>query len=116
MYCNCLVAAKERAQAGDLLLLSLPRDRVVEIISKQERGIRVCSLHANQVLSEQSEFVELVLSANSPLLGQPISASDCLRLPRKTLELLLVLDVLGCVARGLILAPFVGMFGYSGIQ
>jgi len=46
----------------------------VEIISKQERGIRVRSLHANQVLSEQSEFVELVLSANSPLLGQPICA------------------------------------------
>lgn len=67
------VRETERAQAGDLLLLSLPRDRVVEIISKQERGIRVCSLHANQVLSEQSEFVELVLSANSPLLGQPIS-------------------------------------------
>jgi hypothetical protein len=72
--CNFLVDAKERAQAGDLLLLSLPRDRVVEIISKQERGIRVRSLHANQVLSEQSEFVELVLSANSPLLGQPICA------------------------------------------
>ena len=70
--CNFLVDSKERAQAGDLLLLSLPRDRVVEIISKQERGIRVRSLHANQVLSEQSEFVELVLSANSPLLGQPI--------------------------------------------
>lgn len=66
--------AEERAQAGDLLLLSLPRDRVVEIISKQEPGIRVRSLHANQVLSEQSEFVELVLSHNSPLLGQPISA------------------------------------------
>eukprot|EP00438_Fugacium_kawagutii_P001582 Skav221824 [mRNA] locus=scaffold885:137006:146089:+ [translate_table: standard] len=66
-------SAKERAQAGDLLLLSLPRDRVVEIISKQEPGIRVRSLHANQVLSEQSEFVELVLSHNSPLLGQPIS-------------------------------------------
>lgn len=69
--------AEERAQAGDLLLLSLPRDRVVEIISKQEPGIRVRSLHANQVLSEQSEFVELVLSHNSPLLGQPISAFEC---------------------------------------
>ena len=99
MYCNFLVAAKERAQAGDLLLLSLPRDRVVEIISKQERGIRVRSLHANQVLSEQSEFVELVLSANSPLLGQPISASDCLGNP-KTLELLLVLDVLDVLLDG----------------
>ena len=57
------------------------------------------SLHANQVLSEQSEFVELVLSANSPLLGQPISASDCLGNP-KTLELLLVLDVLDVLLDG----------------
>ena len=68
--------AKERAQAGDLLLLSLPRERVVEMISKQERGIRVRSLHASQALSEQSEFVELVLSSNSPLLGQPICTLD----------------------------------------
>ena len=67
---------KERAQAGDLLLLSLPRERVVEMISKQERGIRVRSLHASQALSEQSEFVELVLSSNSPLLGQPICTLD----------------------------------------
>lgn len=66
------VRETERAQAGDLLLLSLPRERVVEMISKQERGIRVRSLHASQALSEQSEFVELVLSSNSPLLGQPI--------------------------------------------
>ena len=67
-------AAKERAQANDLMLLSLPRDRVVEIISKQERGIRVRSLHASQAVSGQSEFVELVLSANSPMLGQPLCA------------------------------------------
>ena len=67
---------KERAQAGDLLLLSLPRERVVEMISKQERGIRVRSLHASQALFEQSEFVELVLSSNSPLLGQPICTLD----------------------------------------
>ncbi|CAE7181775.1 unnamed protein product [Symbiodinium pilosum] len=62
----------EAAQAGDLLLLSLPRDRVVEVMSKQERGIRVRSMHASQAVSGQSEFVELVLSASSPLLGQPI--------------------------------------------
>jgi len=62
----------ETAQAGDLLLLSLPRDRVVEVMSKQERGIRVRSMHASQAVSGQSEFVELVLSASSPLLGQPI--------------------------------------------
>lgn len=69
-----VTGAKERAQAGDLMLLSLPRDRVVEIISKQERGIRVRSLHASQAVSGQSEFVELVLSANSPMLGQPLCA------------------------------------------
>eukprot|EP00913_Durusdinium_trenchii_P022506 g21142.t2 len=45
---------------------------VVEIISKQERGIRVRSLHASQAVSEKSEFVELVLSSNNPMLGQPI--------------------------------------------
>jgi len=62
----------ETAQGGDLLLLSLPRDRVVEVMSKQEPGIRVRSMHASQAVSGQSEFVELVLSASSPLLGQPI--------------------------------------------
>ncbi|CAE7871144.1 unnamed protein product [Symbiodinium microadriaticum] len=62
----------ETAQGGDLLLLSLPRDRVVEVMSKQERGIRVRSMHASQAATGQSEFVELVLSASSPLLGQPI--------------------------------------------
>jgi len=66
------VRETERVQAGDLLLLSLPRDCVVEIISKQERGIRVRSLHASQAVSEKSEFVELVLSSNNPMLGQPI--------------------------------------------
>ena len=62
----------ETAQGGDLLLLSLPRDRVVEVMSKQEPGIRVRSMHASQAASGQSEFVELVLGASSPLLGQPI--------------------------------------------
>ncbi|CAK8985338.1 Uncharacterized transporter sll0640 [Durusdinium trenchii] len=37
-----------------------------------ERGIRVRSLHASQAVSEKSEFVELVLSSNNPMLGQPI--------------------------------------------
>ena len=69
---QCNNTAEEAAQAGDLLLLSLPRDRVVEVMSKQERGIRVRSMHASQAVSGQSEFVELVLSASSPLLGQPI--------------------------------------------
>ncbi|CAJ1338827.1 unnamed protein product [Effrenium voratum] len=66
------VGENERVQNGDLLLLSLPRDRVVDIISKQERGIRVRSMHASQAVSEKSEFVELVISANSTLVGQPV--------------------------------------------
>ena len=66
------MSTEEAAQGGDLLLLSLPRDRVVEVMSKQERGIRVRSMHASQAASGQSEFVELVLSGSSPLLGQPI--------------------------------------------
>ncbi|CAE8637593.1 unnamed protein product [Polarella glacialis] len=68
------VPPHELAQAGDVFLLSLPRDIVMEMISKSESGIKVCSMHANDALSSKSEFVELVLAAQSKLTGQPVSS------------------------------------------
>jgi len=60
----------ERVKPGDVFLLSLDRDAVVTITSKQERGLRLSSVHAQSVVSSNSEFVELVLGPGSPMIGE----------------------------------------------
>merc|ERR1711879_946013 len=48
------------------------RDSMVDIIwhAKQERGVKLSSVHAQSVVSSNSEFVELVLGPGSPLIGE----------------------------------------------
>mmetsp|Transcript_16649 Transcript_16649/g.41922 ORF Transcript_16649/g.41922 Transcript_16649/m.41922 type:complete len:687 (+) Transcript_16649:83-2143(+) len=70
------VPPEEVAQAGDILLLSMSRDEVVEALGRWNSvggGVRVSAVHASDLVSSGSEFVEVVLGPNCPIVGQPIS-------------------------------------------
>mmetsp|Transcript_89037 Transcript_89037/g.256702 ORF Transcript_89037/g.256702 Transcript_89037/m.256702 type:complete len:552 (+) Transcript_89037:3-1658(+) len=72
------VPPHEQVKPGDVLLLSLPRDAVVSVTCKQERGVSVSSMNAMMALGESSEFVELVLGHASPLMGEPLERGPAL--------------------------------------
>lgn len=70
------VPPEEVAQAGDILLLSMSRDEVVEALGRRNivgGGVRVSAVHASDLVCSGSEFVEVVLGPNCPIVGQPIS-------------------------------------------
>mmetsp|Transcript_36434 Transcript_36434/g.104793 ORF Transcript_36434/g.104793 Transcript_36434/m.104793 type:complete len:679 (+) Transcript_36434:67-2103(+) len=70
------VPPEEVAQAGDILLLSMSRDEVVEALGRWNTvggGVRVSAVHASDLVCSGSEFVEVVLGPNCPIVGQPIS-------------------------------------------
>ena len=61
------VPPEDVAQAGDILLLSMSRDEVVEALGRWNSvggGVRVSAVHASDLVSSGSEFVEVVLGPN----------------------------------------------------
>lgn len=66
------VRPNEIVETGDILLLSLPRDRLVDLTTQPHPGLRIFSMHALDALGPGSEFIELVLGLNSPLLGRDV--------------------------------------------
>eukprot|EP00930_Biecheleria_cincta_P101307 TRINITY_DN92948_c0_g1_i1.p1 TRINITY_DN92948_c0_g1~~TRINITY_DN92948_c0_g1_i1.p1 ORF type:complete len:686 (-),score=106.95 TRINITY_DN92948_c0_g1_i1:191-2248(-) len=71
------VPAHEIAKAGDIILLSMSSEEVVDILGQREltmgHNVHVSSIHAAQLVGPGSEFVEVVLGTASPVIGQPIS-------------------------------------------
>lgn len=70
----CPVPEGEVAQTGDIILLSMSRDEVVDLAGRKAlSGVRISSIHATEVVGPGSEFVEVVLGVSSPAVGRPIA-------------------------------------------
>eukprot|EP00747_Dinoflagellata_sp_TGD_P101219 gnl/TRDRNA2_/TRDRNA2_168277_c0_seq1.p1 gnl/TRDRNA2_/TRDRNA2_168277_c0~~gnl/TRDRNA2_/TRDRNA2_168277_c0_seq1.p1 ORF type:complete len:381 (+),score=42.57 gnl/TRDRNA2_/TRDRNA2_168277_c0_seq1:32-1144(+) len=63
----------ETARAGDILLLSIGSEELIELVSKQSLGLRVGSLPALELTGSKSQFVEIVLAPQSPSVGRLVS-------------------------------------------